>query len=85
MLFKIDESLPVEAAILLRGRGYDAATVHDEALQGCPDATIYQACQREQRVLISIDKDFADIRRYPPRIQPVASCCVWHDWIRPAS
>jgi predicted nuclease of predicted toxin-antitoxin system len=74
MLFKIDESLPVEAAALLRDRGHDAATVYDELLQGSPDDAIYEVCQVEQRVLISLDKDFADIRRYPP--QSSAGCIV---------
>src|SRR5215207_3502258 len=70
MLFKIDENLPVEAAILLRRNGHDTATVCDESLQGHPDEHIAEACRREQRVLITLDVDFSDIRTYPPEKSP---------------
>jgi predicted nuclease of predicted toxin-antitoxin system len=52
MNFKIDENLPVEAAQVLRQAGHDAK--------------LAVICRREQRALITFDKDFADIRTYPP-------------------
>jgi predicted nuclease of predicted toxin-antitoxin system len=66
MLFKIDENLPIEEPALLRRYGHDATTVFDEALQGSPDTLIAEVCRREQRALITLDLDFADIRAYPP-------------------
>jgi hypothetical protein len=39
MKFKVDENLPVEAAVLLREAGHDAATVHDQNLRGALELT----------------------------------------------
>jgi predicted nuclease of predicted toxin-antitoxin system len=66
MKFKVDENLPVEVAELLRQQGDDAVTVMEQALGGAVDSMIAEVCAREQRVLITIDTDFADIRTYPP-------------------
>ena len=67
MQFKLDENMPASAAPLLRKRGYDVHTVFDEALNGEVDERIAETCQREQRILITLDTDFADIRAYPPK------------------
>ena len=40
MKFKIDENLPVEAAITLRDSGFDAETIGDETLSGAGDQTV---------------------------------------------
>ena len=66
MRFKIDENLPVEVAELLRLLAYDTLTVTEQGLNGQPDARVAEACQAEQRALVTLDLDFADIRRYPP-------------------
>lgn len=64
--FKIDENLPVEISDLLISAGYDAKTVNDQRLQGSTDSTIINICKSENRVLITLDTDFSDIRTYPP-------------------
>lgn len=66
MRFKVDENLPVEVAELLRDHQYDAMTVVEQRLAGQPDPHIARICQIEQRALITLDLDFADIRSYPP-------------------
>ena len=66
MRAKIDENMPVDAVRLLVGAGWDASTVYDEHLVGAADRRVIEACQREGRVLFSLDLDFADIRSYPP-------------------
>ena len=66
MLFKIDENLPVEAAELLCAAGHDALTLHDQKMDGQPDPQVADVCRSEQRVLVTLDLDFADIRNYPP-------------------
>lgn len=66
MQFKIDENLPIDVAELLRQVGYDALTIWDQDLVGSRDQTIAEICQQERRCLITLDKDFADIRTYPP-------------------
>ena len=70
MKFKIDENLPTEIAEILRSAGYDALTVQDEALKGEVDSRVMRTCQQENRILVTIDIDFADIRSYPPRLLP---------------
>jgi len=64
--FKIDENLPPDAAALLQKSGHDALTVWDQGLQGRPDLPIASVCQEEQRIFITLDLDFADIRADPP-------------------
>lgn len=66
MLFKVVENLPVEVADLLRQHGHDAVTVGAQQLAGHPDVDIAQVCRAEQRAIITLDLDFADIRAFPP-------------------
>lgn len=64
--FKVDENLPMEVATLLRSAGYDADTVLDEALGGELDQNVAARCLTEQRVIVTLDTGFTDIRTYPP-------------------
>jgi predicted nuclease of predicted toxin-antitoxin system len=64
--FKIDENLPAEACALLSHAGLDAMTVADQRLTGADDPDLYAICQRERRILITLDVGFANIQAYPP-------------------
>lgn len=64
--FKLDENIPRDAGALMRDAGYDVDTVLDEGLGGGPDPGLFEICQAEGRVLVTLDLDFADIRQYPP-------------------
>ena len=66
MKFKIDENLPAEAAVVLRQSGFIADTVGDEQLSGSDDEVVVTASRSEDRVLVTLDLDFANIRAYPP-------------------
>ena len=66
MLFKTDENLPVEIAELLANAGHDAKTVNEQQLQGTQDPALINICSNENRVLVTLDMDFSDIRDYPP-------------------
>lgn len=66
MLFKVDENLHPDVVALLRHRGHDAISVRDQGLRGQPDTRIAQICQQEGRALLTLDRDFGDIRAYPP-------------------
>jgi len=66
MRFKVDENLPVEAAKVLRQAGYDATTVQEQQLSGSADSEIAEICRQEERVIMTLDTDFSDIRAYPP-------------------
>lgn len=70
MQFKIDENLPIEIAELLLNNGHDAKTVNEQQLQGARDSILRDACASENRVLVTLDTDFSDIRTYPPEETP---------------
>jgi len=67
---KVDENLPVAAKELLEKAGYDCETVFDESLGGCPDEKIVATCEKESRVLISLDLDMANIVKFPLKNSP---------------
>jgi predicted nuclease of predicted toxin-antitoxin system len=64
--FKIDENLPAECAVLLRGAGFGADTVAEEKLAGADDTGIAGSIRAEGRVLVTLDLDFANIQAYAP-------------------
>lgn len=66
MRFKIDENLPVEAADILQQAGHNVETVHSEEINGINDQRLSELCQKENRILVTLDIGFADIRAYPP-------------------
>lgn len=62
MKVKVDENLPREVADLFRQAGHDTATVEEEGLGGKPDAIVASFVKREERLLVTLDLDFSDIR-----------------------
>jgi predicted nuclease of predicted toxin-antitoxin system len=67
MKFKLDENFHSRSATLLRQAGHDAETVIQEDLSGASDERIFQVCIQEQRCLLTLDLDFADVVRFPPQ------------------
>ena len=67
MRFKLDENVPVQLKRLFTESGHDAETVVDEGMRGAPDREVAAACLAEERVLLTQDLDFSDIRTYPAR------------------
>lgn len=66
MRFKVDENLPEELAARLQQEGYLADTVPAQGLAGQRDEQVFAHCQQEQRILVTMDRGFGDIRRYAP-------------------
>ncbi|MBN1105359.1 MAG: DUF5615 family PIN-like protein [Deltaproteobacteria bacterium] len=66
MRIKIDEDLPRGLAEAVRGVAPDTLTVIEEGLSGILDPGLWETAQRERRFLITGDKAFANIKRYPP-------------------
>lgn len=64
MKFKFDENLPTDLGAILRNDGHDAHSVQ----------TISKVCQDEQRILITLDLDFAQIQNFPPQNTTESSC-----------
>jgi predicted nuclease of predicted toxin-antitoxin system len=67
MKFKLDENFGVRTQRLFRESNHDVETVRDENLQGAPDERLYSTCCLEQRCLVTLDLDFADVTRFPPK------------------
>ncbi|KAA0231447.1 hypothetical protein EDS67_02560 [candidate division KSB1 bacterium] len=66
MKIKLDENFGKRTQQLFRLAGHDVQTVREEGLHGNPDQVIYEHCCREQRCLVTLDLDFADVIRFPP-------------------
>jgi predicted nuclease of predicted toxin-antitoxin system len=63
--FLVDESLGVEVARYLRGKGYNTLFVADVDLDGHSDEDIFAYAWREKRMLWTHDRDFLDDARFP--------------------
>ncbi|MGB7280704.1 MAG: DUF5615 family PIN-like protein [Candidatus Acidiferrum sp.] len=68
MKFKVDENLPAEHAATLREAGHEADTVADQKLTGADDSALYERCQAEGRILLTLDLDFGNVWAYPPQL-----------------
>ena len=68
--FKLDENLPSAVKHLLSKLGHDALTALDQELGGRTDDEVANVCNAEDRILITFDLDFSDIRQYPPNSHP---------------
>lgn len=63
---KVDEDLPIDIATLLCAAGHDAKTVYAQGHSGLLDEQLWPEIQREQRMLLTADKGFANAQVYPP-------------------
>ena len=66
MKIKVDEDLPKRVAEAVRGLMPETLTVIEEGLSGILDPALWETVQRERRFLITGDKAFANIKKYPP-------------------
>jgi predicted nuclease of predicted toxin-antitoxin system len=67
---KLDENLPDEARLTAASLGHDVDTVIDEGLGSAGDPDVLAAAMREQRFLVTLDRGFGDVRRYPAGSHP---------------
>lgn len=67
MKFKLDENLSNNVKQRFSEQGYDATSILDEKISGCSDDVLYKTCVAERRCLISLDKDFSDVKRFPAK------------------
>jgi predicted nuclease of predicted toxin-antitoxin system len=66
MRFKLDENFGTRTQRIFKDAGHDVQTVREESLQGASDLHLYDTCCVEQRCLVTLDLDFADVTRFPP-------------------
>jgi predicted nuclease of predicted toxin-antitoxin system len=67
---KLDECLSERVATLFAAHGHDVATVRAQGWGGGLDAAVFPRVAAERRLWVTIDLDFADIRKYPPGSHP---------------
>jgi predicted nuclease of predicted toxin-antitoxin system len=63
--FLVDESLGVEAARVIRASGWNVVYVDEVDLGGKSDEDVFAFGWREDRIILTHDKDFLDDRRFP--------------------
>jgi predicted nuclease of predicted toxin-antitoxin system len=68
--FLVDESLGVEVANVLRGAGWNAVFASDLGLLGRSDEDVFAAARREDRILLTHDRDFLNDRVFRPDLNP---------------
>ncbi|MBV8534612.1 MAG: DUF5615 family PIN-like protein [Alphaproteobacteria bacterium] len=66
MKLKLDENIGRRDLELLRASGHDVATVWDQNLHGVPDQKLFEICGAEERALVTLDRDFGQVTRFPP-------------------
>ena len=67
---KLDENLSHHLGPILSGSGYDVTTVAEEGLLSQSDIVVAEAAKREGRIILTLDLEFADLRKYPPGSHP---------------
>jgi predicted nuclease of predicted toxin-antitoxin system len=70
MKLKLDENLPRDLRATLRRLENDVSTVAEEGLLSQPDPVIGAAAKAESRLLLTLDVEFGDLRKYPPGSHP---------------
>jgi predicted nuclease of predicted toxin-antitoxin system len=64
--FLLDADMARSNATALRDLGHDVSDVRDIGLGSASDDEIFERAQAEQRIIVTADLDFADVRAYPP-------------------
>lgn len=66
MKIKVDENIGHHGVELLRQAGHDVLTVREQGLTGSADEVVFQVCRSEARTLVTLDRDFGQVPRFPP-------------------
>jgi predicted nuclease of predicted toxin-antitoxin system len=66
MKLELDENLGELGRDVQTAQGHDVSTVAMQRMSGSTDVALYQACRIESRVLITLDRDFGEVLRFPP-------------------
>lgn len=70
MKLKLDENLSRHLKTRLNDLGHDVSTTADENLLSQPDTVVAAAAYAEGRILLTLDIEFADLRKYQPGTHP---------------
>jgi predicted nuclease of predicted toxin-antitoxin system len=64
---KVDENIGRRGVEFLRQAGHDVMTVPEQNLSGAHDDIVFRVCASERRVLVTLDRDFGQVPRFPPK------------------
>jgi predicted nuclease of predicted toxin-antitoxin system len=64
---KVDENIGKSGIDFLQQAGHDVTTVREQGFGGSADEIVFQACRTERRTLITLDRDFGHVPRFPPK------------------
>lgn len=70
MKLKLDENLSRHLKSLLSALQHDVTTATDEGLLSQPDIAVAAAAKAEGRILLTLDLEFGDLRKFPPGSHP---------------
>ena len=79
MRLKLDENIGIRWRDRLTEAAHDVDTVHDEDLSGSSDLSMLDAATSANRALVTLDVDFANPIRFPPRRTPGIAVLRVHD------
>lgn len=74
MKLKLDENLGLSALRTCQDAGHDTSTIYLQQMAGASDNVVHAVCRSEDRVLITLDLDFANPLVFDPRGS--AGCAV---------
>ena len=63
--FVIDEDMPRSTGRILKQQGCDVRDIRDYGLRGAEDEQIYEFAQKEQALILTGDRGFGNILRFP--------------------
>lgn len=66
MRFLTDENIFPQTITFLRKSGHDVKDIQESGLHQITDDKIIETASQEERTIITFDKHFGDILRYPP-------------------
>lgn len=67
MKLKLDENLGYSCLEAFQRSGHDVATVVGQRMCSADDASLLRVCAQERRSLVTLDLDFANPLRFPPK------------------
>lgn len=68
--YPLDADLPRSATLTLRSRGCEAADIRDLGLGDASDDTIHRYAVAHGYVIVTADKGFTSVLRFPPGTHP---------------
>lgn len=67
MKIKLDHNLSHHLRTSLEAFGHDVDTAFDEGLARATDKEVLHAASAQDRILFTLDKDFLNLKTYPPK------------------